>query len=446
VNLWERIRQGVTAFSLETAVSTAASVLGARLVFAYLAPADYGQLALFVSFYITGTAFLDFGLEGVFTAEIARARGGGERGWSRFLMSRYSMFVMAMATILLLVFVGTGVWQGEPTLWTTMGIHLWLTALNNAARALFHSTTRYRRLAGQALTRSVGSLAWRMTLPWWWNGTRLLGVALTYPLAEMMAMLVSLCLAREPWMEFQGASTKKYNYRDLASLFAQKGVYATLSIPAKRVGSQLPLWFLEAMVGDASVGTYAAAEKAYVLIYSLFGSLEATLFPLVSELAQSRLDQLRVALRQAQKYTFWIGLLVAIVGNFTASWAILLLAGQQYLRAVPPFRLFLLLIPLAAFSQSQRPILYATGEQRWELLIYLGSTAAAIVLLAVGVGLADEIGAAWANVLRSCISLVMGFVVIRRLAPSLSIDPRGIFRIDEFDRRLWRVLTARTKE
>ena len=446
LTIWQRIRQGVAALSLDTVIGLVTGVLGARLVFHYLSVAEYGRLALYISFYTTGTVLLDFGMVDVFTAEIASARGTSKPSWAGFLLSRYSLMVMSTATVLLLVFVGVGAQRGELWVWSIMGAYLWLTAVNLAAAALFYSTTRYRRLAGQSIVRNVSRLLLRATLPWWWTQQRLTGVALTYPLTELAVILASAYLARGAWAEFRSKSATTYSLRDLTPLFARKGIYATLTIPVKRFMAQLPVWLLKTMAGDVALGAYAAAEEAYILLFTFFGSVETTLLPLVSEQAQIQLDRLRVALRQAQKYTFWIGVLATIAGVVGARWLILLIAGEKYIAALPLLRLFLLLLPLNAFTQSQRPILHAVGEQKWILLIQVVSAVIGAILLLIGIHVAQATGAVWAVLIRSCATLVMGYVAIRYLAPDLWIDPRGIVKIEEFDRKLWRVLTGRSRE
>lgn len=440
MTLWERILQGITAFSVDTIVSLVAGVLTAKLVFHYLPPADYGQLALFLSFYATATVFLSFGLGGVFTATISRARGKGEHGWAKFLIVRYLLILLITATVLLLIFVGIGFWRRDPLLWSIMGTYLWLTAPNTAAFTIFHSATRYRRLAGQSITRNVSRLALLATLPWWWPGERLVGVALTYPLMELTVMLVSSYMTRVVWVELKDIPTSTYDNHDLISLFQKQGVYATLITPVKKVADQLPIWFLKALIGDVGVGTFAAAQKAYRLIFAFFRSLETTLFPLVSERAETHSEQLRVAMRQAQKYTFWLGLLVAIAANLTGAWIILLIAGKQYSMVIPVFDLFVWHLLIYAFSQSQRPIFYAVGQQKWLLVTYLFSTVVKTALLLIGIRLLGVMGAVWAVLLSSMVVVSVRYFLTRRVAPHLWVDPRGIIRVEEFDLRLWRDL------
>jgi O-antigen/teichoic acid export membrane protein len=439
MTLWKRILQGMTAFSLDTIVTMVASVLGARLVFHYLPPAVYGQLALFLSLYATGTIFLSFGLGAVFTAEIARARGAGERGRAKFLFSRYLAFLLATGTLLLFVFIAIGIGRKELLLWGIMGGYLWLTAPNNAAHTLFHSATRYRRLAGQSIIRSLSRLALLATLPWWWSGELLAGVALTYPLTELTVILGSLYLARRAWGQMKGASTAAYDYKDLLSLFTKKGVYVTLSIPVRKVAGQLPIWFLKALIGDTAVGIYGAAQKGFLLLYGFFGSLETTIFPLVSEQIERDKERLQIALRQMQKYTFWLGLLVAVIGGLVAHWLILIVAGEEYLAAAPLFRLWLWSLPIYAFSQSHRPLYYAIGQQKWLFAIYVGATLARALLLILGIRMLGTIGAVWGLLIKSILDVLVKSLILRRLSPELWVSPLSVFRIEAFDRRLWRM-------
>jgi O-antigen/teichoic acid export membrane protein len=445
MTLWQRILQGVTAFWVETIINLIAGVLGARLVFHYLQPADYGRLALFLSFYATGTICLGFGLGGVFTAEIARARGTGEGDWANFLISRYSALLLTTATLFLFLFVGIGVWRGE-LLWSIMGAYLWLTAPNNVAYTLFHSSTRYRRLAGQSITRSLSRLALLATLPWWWPGEPLVGVALTFPLMELAVLAVSLILARVVWPELCRVSTIGYSYKDMLTIFKRQGLYATLSIPVKKVGDQLPVWLLGAMAGDAELGIYAAAQRGYLLVFAFFRSLETTLFPLVAEQIKVDKERMHVALRQVQKYSFWLGLLAVATGNIAAPWIIRLIAGELYTGTIPVFRVILFLLMLYAFTQIHRPLFYALGQQKWLFLIYLMNLPAYALILWVGITLWGALGAAASWALDTIVIIGLRQLVLYRLALHVWIDPRSVLAIDPFDKRLWEILRQRVSQ
>jgi len=417
-------------------------VLGAALVFRYLDLPTYGRLTLALSLYAVATIFLNFGLGGVFTAEIARSRGSGDLAWVRFLLSRYLYLNAITGVLLFAVFVGVGIQRGAP-LWSVMGAYLLTTALNGVANVLFHSYTRYRRLAAQSITRSLARLALLGTLPLWWRGDALLGVAWTYPLMDCAALLVSVGLARIALLDLQGVQTARYSFASLIDLFRHQGIYATLSVPVKKVADQLPVWFLKALIGDVGVGTYGAAQKGFLLLYAFFSALETTIFPLVSEQIEVDKERLQIALRQMQKYTFWLGLVAAVVGGLTARWLVLIIAGEEYLAAVPVFRLMLWNLVIYAFLQSQRPLFYALGQQRWLFVMYVVSTATYALLLWAGISTLSVSGAIWAALINSGVFGGVRLFVLWRLEPQMLIDPRSVFKVAGFDRRLWQIVRER---
>jgi len=442
VSLWSRILQGMTAFSLDTVVSNVAAVLGAVLVFRYLDLPAYGRLTLALSLYAAATIFVNFGLGGVFTAEIARSRGSGDLARVKFLLSRYLYLNATTGALLFAAFVGVGIQRGAP-LWSVMGTYLLTTALNGVANVLFLSYTRYRRLAAQSITRSLARLALLATMPLWWQGDALLGVAWTYPLMDCAALLVSVRLAKIALWDLQGVQTARYSFASLIDLFRQQGIYATLSIPVKKVADQLPVWFLKALIGDVAVGIYGAAQKGFSLFFAFFRSLETTIFPLVSEQVEVDKERLQIALRQMQKYTFWLGLIVAVVGGLAAHWLMLIVAGEEYLAAVPVFRLMLWNLVIYAFLQSQRPLFYALGQQRWLFVMYVVSTATYALLLWAGISTLSVSGAIWAALINSGVFSGVRLFVLWRLEPQILIDPRSIFKVEGFDRRLWQIVRER---
>lgn len=439
MSLWRRILQGMIAFSADTVVSNLAAVLSAALAFRYLDLSAYGQLTLALSFYTGATVFLDFGLDTVFIAEIARARGTGNLGWARFLLIRYLWLNAIMGCVVLIVFLRIGHQRHEP-LWTIMGVYLLTSALNGVATTLFHGYTHYRCLATQSIVRSLSRLLLLATLPFWWQGKTLLGVAWTYPLMDVAALLVSAWLARTVLRDLRDVRADGYSLASLAVLFRQQGVYATLNIPVKRVADQLPVWFLKALSGDIGVGIYGAAHKGFSLIYAFFSALETTIFPLVSEQMEVDKERLQIALRQMQKYTFWLGLVTAIVGGLGAHWLILIIAGGEYLAAVPVFRLMLWLLVIYAFMQSQRPLFYALGQQRWLFVLYLFNTLIYALALFCIIAIAGIMGAVWATLFYAVLSAITRMIVLQKLGQWALIDPRSVFRIEGFDRRLWEIL------
>jgi O-antigen/teichoic acid export membrane protein len=255
---------------------------------------------------------------------------------------------------------------------------------------------------------------------------------------DLAALVASVGLARRAVRGLATVRADEFSWASLAALLRERGIYVTLSVPVKKIAEQLPVWFLKALLGDFGVGVYGAAQKGYSLVISFFRSLETTVFPLVSEQVAVDTERLRIALRQMQKYSFWTGVVVAVLGGLMAKWLIILIAGTGYLAAVPLFRLWLWRLLIYAFSQSQRPIFFAVGEQKWLFFVYLLSTITEVVFLLAGIHLLGVVGAVWAVLLNSAIFVTVRYLLVHRLVPELWIDPHGIFKVEGFDRRLWR--------
>jgi O-antigen/teichoic acid export membrane protein len=439
VSLWRRILRGVVAFSADAVVSNLSAVLSAALVFRYLNVSAYGQLTLALSFYAGATIFLDFGLRGLFTAEIARARGISNWGWAKFLLTRYLWLNAVTGCIALVASLVLGRHWRDP-LWAVVGVYLLTTALNEVISVLFHSYTRYRRLAAQSIVRSLSRLLLLVTLPLWWRGEALLGVAWTYPLMDGTALVVSLWLTRRTWADLWRVSTGEYSLASLAVLFRQQGVYTMLSVPIKRIADQLPIWSLRVLIGDVAVGLYGAAQRGFSLIYGLFNTLETTIFPLVSEQIEVDKERLQIALRQVQKYLFWLGVVAAVVGDLAAYWLIVLIAGKEYLAAVPLFRVMLWLLVIYAFLQPQRPLFYALGQQKWLFFSYLLNAVMYALALFVAITTLGTMGAVWAWLLYAALSVGTWMIMLRKLGAKEFIAPQSVFTVDGFDRRLWQSL------
>jgi O-antigen/teichoic acid export membrane protein len=324
-----------------------------------------------------------------------------------------------------------------------MGSYLLISALNRVLEVLFLSHTHYRRTAAQPVARSLSRLILLVTLPWWKPTSALTGVALTYPLMEFVTFLLSLWMA---WPLLRLMYTVSSRDVSLVRLLQQQGIYVIPMIPIKRVLGELPVWLLKGLAGDVAVGLYGAAKKGFALVYAFFAPLETILFPLVPEQVVQEPERIRVALRQAQKYTFWLSLVLIAFFLPMSPWFVSLIAGQAYMQATPVLQWLLGYLILWAFTQSHRPIFYALGEQRWLLLIYMLSLLTYAPLLWLGIQWSSAVGAAQSLILHGTLFIVVRLWVLRRLAPRLWVSPLTVFQIEEFDKRLFQQIRYRLKQ
>lgn len=442
MTLGRKIAEGTAAFSVESVISMLLGVLSAALTFRYLPPADYGRLALALTFYATGTIFLDFGLGPVFTAEIARSRGENALGRVKLFALYYLGLQLATGVALFSLYflIGLKVPPELSSLGPIVGTYLLFTGLTNAGVTLFHSHTLYSRQAAQSVVRLSSRLLLLATLPLWWSGNRLVGVALTYPLMEAATAFVSVGLAwniaRPLWHVPLPPGPRSMIIR----MLREQGVFTSLIVPVKKVQEQLPIWILTSLAGEAVTGAFAAAQGGFAIIFSFFRGVETTLFPIVSERLSTDPRLLRATMQRTEKYSLWTGTLAIAGGWLFAPMLVRIIAGEAYMGAVPVFRVMLLYLLVYAFAQIQRPLFYATGQQRALLISYVVNVIEYAILLVVGTLSLGATGAALGWVLSETIIVYFRQWQLRQRDPQLAFDLKALFVINEYDRRLWQRL------
>lgn len=445
MSIWRRILQGVTVLVTSTGIGMVTGVVSAFLTFRYLTPDEYGRLALFISYYSTGTIFLNLGLDAVITSEVSRARGEQLWSWIRYLIRWYTSIIIGAGVFLLILFFVIGQTAENKALWQIMGVYLMLTAPNRILSILFHSTTRYRRLASLTIVRSVSRMIFLILLPFLWAGKQIIGIALIFPVVELVALITAVFLLRQAWQELSQPNKIEAPYRmqDLIELIKQQGVYAILSIPVKTIADQMPIWFLRLFLGETAVGFFAAAQRTYIFILSIFRTIETTLFPLVAEQMKQAPERLRVALRQAQKYSFWGGLLVIIATTITAEFIITLIAGIEYLQAVPIFRIIIWHLLLFSLSQAQRPVFFASRAQKWLFITYTIGTIIGLITYPFAIWQLGVVGSGIGFIVYNGSVILARTYITRVHIPEFYISPRTIFQIESFDIRLYQNITKR---
>lgn len=437
MTIWRRIFKGLAALTTSTGVSFITGVVSAVLTFHYLVPEEYGRITLLLSFAATARIFFDLGAKGIFTSEIAQAHGANNFSTVKGLVQTYGRFVGITSTLASLTFVGIYLWQQNISYLIIAGYTL-LFGINNGLQTVFLSYSEYHQSAGQQISRSVARLLLLFLLPLIPSSALFWYVLLTYPMVELVTLLFSI-----PWTRPIFHSLKTVDSAEVSfwELFKQQGIYTTLVYPLKQVISELPIWLLRVMVGETAVGIYGAAQKAYSLIFSLFANVETILTPMLPSQLTQNPDKVKVAIRQSQKYTFWIAVITIIGSYISASWMISLLTSNAYDDVIEPFRWMLFVLLTIPFIQSHRPILFALRQQKWLLLIRLIKLITFIPLLLVFIEHNGATGAVQAIVIDALFHLFTRWVILKRVAPNLWVSPLTIFKIEEFDLKLWTQIT-----
>lgn len=394
---------------------------------------EYGRITLLLSFFNMAKVFFDLGAKAIFTSEIAQAVGASNPALAKGLVKTYGWFVIITTATATLFFLGVG-WFRNDVAFYILAAYTLVFGLNNGFNTLFLSYTRFRRSAGQQVVRSLSRLAVLSLLLWLTVPSAFLFVLLTLPVMELVTLLLS---AR--WSRPILANLRKHEEArvDFWLLFKQQGVYTVLLYPVKQVISELPIWLLNLLVGETAVGIFGVARKAYNLIYAFFSNVEIILTPMLPTQLASDVERLKIAIRQSQKYTFWLAAGVILLVFPLAPFVILLIGGEDYASVTTPLRWMLFVLLLTPFLQSDRPLLFALRQQKWLLLIRLLKLLTFTPLLTYLILRNGAVGAVQAMVIDGAFQLFVRWIIMYRLAPDLWVSPFTIFTIDSFDLKLW---------
>ena len=282
-----------------------------------------------------------------------------------------------------------------------------------------------------------------LTLPLWWFGETIIGIASIFPILELVSFFIAIWLLREIKKDLLQTSNQAQDFslNNIIDLLKKQGVYAILSLPIKTVSDQMPIWFLRLILGETTVGIFAAARLAYTYILAVFRTIETTLFPLVAEQMTLAIEQLQVALRQAQKYTFWGGLIVILISTILAEFMLSIIAGDTYLQAVPIFRLLIWHLLFFALSQSQRPVFFAAKAQKWLFITYGLGAIVGLISYPITISQFGVMGAAISFLIYNGTVIAARQYVTRNHIPQFYISVRTIFKIESFDILLYETIT-----
>jgi len=447
MSLQRKIFSGVAVYTIDTVIGNLACIASVAFVFRYLTLAEYGTLALVLSYYGLATAFLDFGLGAMFASEIAQARGAENRAIEKLFTWGYMILVATMGSILFaicLVLALTNL-SINGTLWIAIGSYVLLTATNNAALTIFLSHANFRQHVIQSIVRVLSRLVFLISLPFWWQGNHLTIIAWSHPIAEGIAFMVSMVMLWNLVRPLWTIPLPLQAHNILWESIKKQGIFVSVTVPIKKIQEQLPIWILMWLAGKAATGAFAAASGGYGLVFAFFRSVETTVFPLVSEYIERDQDYLKAALQRTQKYSLWLAILAVFGGWIAAGPMIHILAGDQYADAISLFRVLIPLLLVYVFGQVQRPILYALKAQRLLFYSHLIGVAIYVIVLTGGTLIFGVIGATFGVVVVEAIIVYLRYSMVRRLDPHLQSSMCDLLTVTPDDWRLWTIGVRRLR-
>jgi O-antigen/teichoic acid export membrane protein len=379
-----------------------AQLTGKVIDFAYaifvlrlLGPDGNGQYTFAVTTWLIFATISDFGLEGLVTREIARARllPDSEQQVNRLFVTKFFLrlgFSIAALPISLLWIAGFGL-SGNLSAATGWAIILlmvgfWPSALSGSITAIFRGYEKFEYLAaGQLLSAIIKVPLGLAALLAGWGVVGLAGASVVVNFIQV-AVLQSL----QNKQVFRPKITFKYFDRQLA--FTLLGG----AFPLMLNGLIISILFksdgilLGTMRGDTELGLYNSAYKFIDALLIIPSTLTIALFPLFSVYGAAAKDNLIRVYREGLRLLLIIALPISVGTIFVAYDLIGFMGGPDYLPGgAIALQILIWFLPFSYINGLTQYVLIAIDKQR---SITGAVVAAAVVNIALNLALIPAFG------------------------------------------------------
>jgi len=441
-SLKKTILSGVLLTNGSIVVNSAMFLLTSLFTFRVVGLKDYGIVGLCMSLGMFGDYLINLGLSPVFGSEMAKKRGEGNMPGVKFY---FMILLKFQAASTLLIIIG-------------------LLAVRHPVAAFIHVPGNYLiAVAVYILFYSMNVFYitfynafllyfWQNTLSMFGSILRFLfvvGVYLLKPEEPVFWLLISFpasmglsVLINTPPIvmhivrQFRGVATQSTPQMRV-SLWGQIRV-GVFQYPLKSVVDIAPPWILKFFTNNEIVGIYYASMQLIRGIYMFMRGMETTLLPLISQYHTENMGMRREIMARMSKYTLWLVLIVSVAAAVFVPTLVTLLVKLEYLKAVPYFRVSLLLLIPLVYIQVERPLLYAMERQ--DALVI--TDILMIVVLAVGSVTAVYWFGLWGmiavNIANKTLTAAAYGYYIKQREPDFSLG--NPFRVDVTDKKNLRTL------
>ncbi len=185
---------------------------------------------------------------------------------------------------------------------------------------------------------------------------------------------------------------------------------------------RLEVFFLSIYASTEDIGFFNLAYSLAAWAPNLLpGLLDFLLLPLMAKTFAAAPDRLAARLEASVRYKLILSMPIALIGAYYAPTIIDVLYGADYLPAVLPLQLFMLLVISNAFGGPATAYLVASDHQKITLYLSLGAAILNIaldLLLIPKFGLAGAVFATLLSMLGKELSLLTAAMILSKAAPA----------------------------
>jgi O-antigen/teichoic acid export membrane protein len=339
----------------------------------FYGPETFGQFATAHTFSTLFLILADFGLDLLFTTEVARQRTNADHLFRSFASVKLLFACTAMLGMWLMPLAHN---FSDTTRWLIYifstsvafnGLMNFFFALFRGFEQLHHET--WVSFVGNAVLLVFMVLLGILRAPIWlfavlFTGTRALGLILAAITATRLVRLQAPKINLTEWKEVMGQGW----------IFGVYLVFGTLFF-------QLDTLLLALWKGDYAVGVYQSVMKLVALTLTLPEVANSALLPVFSRFYNENEQRWEQMGRLLNKTLWLLGLPIALIFFVYADQVIQLLYGsEEFAPAVPIMRVAALIIVLRFVWESYGLMLTTSGRQFVKMVIVVVATVITVVL------------------------------------------------------------------
>jgi O-antigen/teichoic acid export membrane protein len=325
VRTGQRIAKNSLFILLARVAGSGVNFLILSLLARYLSRDDFGRYQYILAFVTVFQFVMDFGFSSILVREAAVNKPQAPR-----VLGVLQTLMGATSLVAFVVMVAYARWRSHS--------HQEIVGITLAAAAtIFFMQCNLTH----AIFRAFEKLEWEAVTVLVSRGFDLIGTLLViktdagvpgiftvYLISQALHYLLSLTICGVKFVR----PSFVVDFNLMKSLFFAAAPLGVAQI-LRRVSWQIDVMLLEAMVGLQFVALFSGAYRIVWGLMILPNALGASLFPVLSNLAQSSPQRLLSAYERALKFLIVLGLPIAVVGTLAAEPIIRLLLGHKYVGA-----------------------------------------------------------------------------------------------------------------
>jgi O-antigen/teichoic acid export membrane protein len=434
--LTKTVAEGTVLYTVNNILQKGVGFVSALLLANFLSVYAFGLLKLVQSVLSMAMALFFPGINSVIIAEASRARGSGELGRFRSLLSIYTRAELGIGALLTVIFllavpiVGRFMGAGWSSILLAASPLIFLGALRMVMSVFFQAHLMFKEFAVLKMIESILNLIAAAAAIFLLRGS-IQSLMLCYSAAQAG----SLALFLPHFVKInRGLRQVAPDAVALAPLIKEQGIWSIMNDYLSSLANNGRLWAMAAFLNVEAVALYSLADALINHTVSLF-PLRETMLPVLAGEVENR-DRVRRVYLRVIKYHLAAFSALILAGLFLFP-PILHFFFSKYDRAIPLYQLMLLILIAASFASAQNALLAALRRQKQLFFATCVKAAIVVPLLALFTRLLGVIGTAIETIVSAVIFTILRGRILHRAAPYLKFRLVELFRFDEFDREIF---------